>query len=237
MAELIRVAILEDHPAIVDAYQSYVQHEPDIRVVATGAVGEDLPALLIDHSPIHVLILDIEVPTSSTNRSPYPILYYIPQLRERYPDMNILVISMHEERALIKATIDAGASGFVLKDDRETLARFPAVVRLVAGGGIYFSRAAHEVLRGLSPTDIQLSPRQLEVLALCAAHPDMTTAELADMLGVADTTVRNILSTLYLRLGVRGRMAAVAKAKDLELLAEAKPYPFPTLPPKPDVAP
>jgi DNA-binding NarL/FixJ family response regulator len=237
MAEVIRVAILEDHPAIVDAYKSYVQHEPDIRVVATGAVGEDLPALLADNAPVHLLILDIEVPTSHTNRNPYPILYYIPQLHERYPALNILVISMHEERALIKATIDAGASGFVLKDDRETLTKFPSVVRLVAGGGVYFSRAAHDTLRQPSATEVQLSPRQLEVLALCAAHPDKTTAELAGVLGIADATVRNILSTLYLRLGVRGRTAAVAKAKDLALLAEAKPYAFPAFPPKPDVTP
>ena len=74
MAEIIRVAILDDHPAIVDAYQNYVQHESDIRVVATGAAGEDLPVLLTEHSPIHVLILDVEVPTSRTNRSLYPML-------------------------------------------------------------------------------------------------------------------------------------------------------------------
>ena len=64
---------------------------------------------------------------------------------------------MHEERALIKATIDAGASVVVLKDDRETLAKFPSVVRLVAGGGIYYSRAAHEVLRIPSLTEVQLA--------------------------------------------------------------------------------
>jgi LuxR family maltose regulon positive regulatory protein len=73
-----------------------------------------------------------------------------------------------------------------------------------------------------------LSPRQLEVLSLCAAYPEKTTAELAEILAVADATVRNTLSVLYMRLGVRGRTAALAKAREMGLIADIRPaYPFP----------
>jgi DNA-binding NarL/FixJ family response regulator len=226
LAEPIRVAILEDHPAMVEGYQSYLRDEPDIQVVATAAFGEELPTLLATYQPIHLLLLDIWVPTSPTNRSPYPIVYLMPQLLQRYPKLNILVISLHKEGALIKAVMDAGASGFVLKDDRDTLQKFPSVLRTVAGGGIYFSREAHQILTHHPTSGPQLSPRQAEVLSLCAAYPEKTTAELAHVLGISDTTVRNTLSLLYLRLGVRGRTAAIAKARELGLLAETTAYPL-----------
>ena len=227
MSGPIRVAILEDHPAIADGYRYYLQGESDIQLVATIEVGEDLSKLLVTQSPIHVLILDVGVPTSHTNSSPYPILFLMPQLLQNHPGLNILVISMHKDNALIKALIDAGASGYVFKDDRETLQKFSSVIRMIASGGIYFSREAHKiVMRQASQSQI-LSPRQLEVLSLCAAYPEKTTAELADLLAVADATVRNTLSMLYMRLGVRGRTAALAKARELGLVADIRPvYPM-----------
>ena len=227
MADIIRVAILEDHPAMVEGYKSYLREQPDIQVVATAAFGEELQSLLETHEPIQLLLLDIQVPTSETNSSPYPILYLIPELLQRYPGLHVLIISMHKKNALIKAVMEAGASGFVLKDDRETLSKFPAVVRLVAGGGIYFSREAHQLYTNQPPDALKLSPRQTEVLSLCAAYPEKSTAELAKELNIADTTVRNTLSVIYLRLGVRGRTAAVAKAKELGLVSEAEPFPSP----------
>ncbi len=223
MSQAIRVAILEDHPAIVDGYRYRLQDEPGIQLVATIDVGEDLPKLLETQAPIHVLILDVGVPTSRSNSSPYPILYLLPILLQKYPDLAILVISMHKEHAMIKGLIDAGASGYVFKDDRETLEKFGSVIRSVATGGMYFSREAHKIVMRQASQAHMLSPRQMEVLSLCAAYPEKNTAELADMLAVAHATVRNTLSVLYGRLGVRGRTAALAKARELGIIADVHP--------------
>jgi DNA-binding NarL/FixJ family response regulator len=190
-------------------------------------VGEDLLNMLEEQDPIHVLILDVNVPTSRTNSSPYPILYLLPVLLQRHPNLNILVISMHKENVLIKALIDAGASGYVFKDDREALQQFCLVIRTIASGNVYFSREAHKIIMRKSSASQPLSPRQMEVLSLCAAYPEKTTAELASMLAVADATVRNTLSVLYMRLGVRGRTAALFKARELGILTDMHPvYPL-----------
>lgn len=163
MAETIRVVILEDHPSIVDGYQFRLGRAKDIKIVAALSFGEELESALIARKPVHLLILDINVPTSSTNSNPYPILQLMPKLLDIYPDLQILVISMHKQRALIKAVVQAGASGYILKDDRETIENLGSVVRMVARGGIHFSKEAHQqILR--QPTDtLPLTPRQYGV--------------------------------------------------------------------------
>jgi DNA-binding CsgD family transcriptional regulator len=63
----------------------------------------------------------------------------------------------------------------------------------------------------------KLTPRQFEVLSLCAAYPNGTSAELAGRLGVSSSTFRNVLSSAYLRLGVRTRNAAIAQLQTQEV--------------------
>ena len=219
MSDKIRVAILENHQGIIDGYQFRLGTSPDIEIVATAAYGEALEPMLA-HSPADVLLLDVHVPTSRDNLNPYPILHLIPRLLETYPSLVILVISMHNQRKLIEAVMAAGASGFVLKDDQATIRDLASVIRSVAGGGIHLSQSAYQQLtKGRDPYgDQALTARQTEVLSLCAAYPDASTAELASRLFIANSTVRNLLSEVYLKLNVRTRSAAIAKAHQIGLL-------------------
>ncbi|GAB4579472.1 MAG: response regulator transcription factor [Anaerolineales bacterium] len=215
--EIIRVAILDDHQSIIDGYVYRLSREPGLEVVATALFGDQLDAILAS-GPVDVLLLDVNVPASKENLNPYPLLHLLPKLIQQYPKLNILIISMMSQPALIKAVIEAGASGFILKDDQETIRELGSVVRSVAKGGIHLSRKAHQDLYRRLPMEKTIAPRQQEVLSLCAAFPDMTTAEIADKLGVANSTVRNLLSNVYLRLNVRSRAAAIAEAQRLGLL-------------------
>ena len=174
-----------------------------------------------------MLLLDINVPTSAENPNPYPILHNIPDLLEKYPDLHILVISMYADRGLIRVVMEAGASGYVLKDDRAMLQNLGNVVQSIANGGIYFSQKAHQLMltQKTTPTGKRLSTRQLEALSLCAAYPDATTSQLAEKMSVANSTVRNTLSDAYIRLGVHNRAGAIAKAQQLGLITPDPPVP------------
>jgi DNA-binding NarL/FixJ family response regulator len=127
---------------------------------------------------------------------------------------------MHNQRKLIEAVMAAGANGYVLKDDQNTIRNLASVIRTVAGGGIHLSQSAYQQLIKGQPDsrDQTLTPRQLEVLSLCGAYPDASTAELAASLFIANSTVRNLLSGVYLKLNVRTRSAAIAKARQVGLL-------------------
>ena len=220
MAHKIRITILEDHQSIVDGYLYRLKGSPRIEVVATIAFAEALEATLAEF-PTDVLLLDVGVPTSPDNPNPYPIVHTIPQLLDMYPGLNILVISMHTERRLIQAVMGSGASGYILKDDQTMIRDLGNVIISVASGEIVLSHTALDALHlhDGSTTDPFLSPRQLEVLSLCAAYPDLSTAELAQKISTVNSTVRNLLSSAYLRLGVHTRLAAVTKARQLGLIS------------------
>jgi len=216
MSSQIRIAILEDHQSIVDGYRYRLSADPGIWVVATGACWEEFEPLLASN-PADVLILDLNVPTSEENRAPFPVLHIIPYLLQQYPQLRILVISMYQQPSLIEALLQAGISGYIFKDDGASIQQLAKVVGIIASGGIYFSQGAYRDLRRSLPRHY-ITPRQLEVLSLCAAYPNDTTDSIAQMLAVSGPTVRNLLSSAYLRLGVQTRAAAIATAYEMGII-------------------
>lgn len=223
-AEKVRVAILDDHQSIIDGYIYRFSTIPEIEVVGTATYGEELDQLLVKH-PVDVLLLDLSVRTSPENSNPFPILHVIPKLLQKYANLSILVISMFAEPGLMRLLIEAGASGYVLKDDQTAFRDLGNVVLSIAHGGIYFSKKAHNLYMQADSLENgeRLTPRQLEVISLCAAYPDASTADLAQKMSISNSTVRNLLSSLYLRLGVHSRMAAVEKAREIGLVTPRPP--------------
>ena len=215
MKETIRVLILDDHQGIVDGYRYRLSMVPNIEVVDTLSYGDQLD-LALRENPVDVLIMDVEVPASQNNPNSYPILHVIPKLLEQYPNILILVISVHSEPGLIRAVVDAGATGYILKGDSRRIQELGKWVFRLVNGELCFSERALEALVGRK--DGPFTARQLEALSLCAAYPNSKTAELARKMKIADSTLRNLLSTIYFKLDVQTRAAAIAKARQMGIL-------------------
>jgi two-component system nitrate/nitrite response regulator NarL len=224
MENKIRVTILDDHQSIVDGYVFRLSKIPQIEIVNTLAFGEQLEPALQERTT-DVLILDVHVPVSVENPNPHAILHIIPDLLQRYPDLHILVISMYNERSMIRAILESGSSGYILKDDHKSLQELGSIILSIANGGIYLSEKAYNIyMKNRSATaEEPLTGRQMEVLSLCAAYPDKSTFDIAQMMKVAHSTVRNLLSGVYLRLGVHNRAAAVAKAQQMGMITPVSP--------------
>lgn len=224
MPKKIRVTILDDHQTIVDGYHHRLDGSARVEIAATIRYGDELEGTLKKH-PTDVLLLDVGVPASAENPNPYPILHLIPALLQEYPDLAILVISMHADRNLIRAIMEAGASGYILKEDQDTLRELENVIVSVAGGGVHMSRQAKDALlrKGERNGEAILAKRQLEALSLSLSYPDSSTADLARMMSVSNSTVRNLLSKAYIKLGVHNRIAAVTKARQMGLISPEPP--------------
>lgn len=219
MENKIRVAILDDHPMTVEGYLAKLGRDPEIEITASMGFA-DLLEPVLQKSAVDVLILDVSVPTSAQNRNPYPILHVIPKLLEEHHNLNILVISMHNERGLIREVMSAGANGYILKDDPIANATLPDIVKSVAGGGVYLSEEAGAVYKKIlnGENGKQLSPRQLEALSLCAAFPGEKSIVLAKKMNISHQAFRTLLSGAYFKLGARTRADAIARARKMGLI-------------------
>ncbi|MEW5829485.1 MAG: response regulator transcription factor [Chloroflexota bacterium] len=220
----IRVAILDDHQSIIDGYIYRLEAEEGIQVVASGRYGMDLEAILVAQ-PVDVLLLDLSLPTSPENRNLFPVLLELPRIVAAYPGLKVIVISVFNQPSLIKALNGMGVNGYIFKDDDNSIKLLAQVVKLVAAGGVYFSPGIQQELAA-PPAETRLSPRQLEVLFLCMAYPDMGSSELARKLKISGSTFRNLLSGVYTRLGVRTRAAAIARARQLGIIPQNDNGPF-----------
>ena len=218
MSSPIRMGILDDHQSTVDGYLFRLINFQNITVAATASFGDEIDGMLRKND-LDLLLMDISVPTSRENSNPYPILHKIPKILQKYPEISIIVITMHNQRTLIEAVMEAGASGYILKDDRDSILRLGDIITSVASGGIYFSEKSYRLLNGnLEDGSPNLTPRQREVLSLIASQPNSTTASLAKILDIAPSTVRNLLSDAYIRMNVNNKTAAVVKARRLGLI-------------------
>jgi two-component system nitrate/nitrite response regulator NarL len=207
MVSPIKVAILEDHQSIIDGYHMRLDEASGIEVVGIANNGEELNTLLKEKLELDVL-----------NENPIPILHYVPRILADNPNLNILIVSMYTQPSLIKALSDVGVSGYIFKTDSDSIRRLPAIIKSVATGGRYFSDHADDTSKPDAASKQILTTRQLEILTYCASYPDLSTEQIALELGIASSSVRNMLSETYDRLNVHTKAAAITKARLLGLI-------------------
>ncbi|MBI3158350.1 MAG: response regulator transcription factor [Chloroflexi bacterium] len=224
MNAAITVAILDDHQIAVDGSLFRLSHSPNIRVVKTAAFWSEMDAFLQEED-VDVLILDVGVPSSAEDPTYYPIRNVVTDLLAAKPEMAILVISMYAQRPLIQAVMQAGASGYLLKDDVDAILNLASIVETIAGKDVYYSPKTLEVLRKKQGDDVKLTNSEQEVLFSLASHPNLTTSQLAKLRNIAPSTFRNHLSAAYVKLNVNNRVAAIERARQLGLLPKDMPPP------------
>lgn len=208
----VRLVVLNNRQIEIDGIRYRLSGERDIRVIGAARFGRRLASLL-EQEPADLLLADRAAPAESGDPAPYDVLAHLPDLRRISPTLKVVLIATEVSRAEMRESRHRGAHGYLLRDDHETWANLAQVVRLLASGGYFFS-GGHDCVGDMTKADPDgLTPRQLEILELLADHPDMTTYAVSLHLGVAHSTVRNLLSNAYLRLGVSTRAAAIARLR------------------------
>jgi DNA-binding NarL/FixJ family response regulator len=217
MPDQINVAILEDHQSNIDGYRYRISNDPEINIVAELLFSKNLMDVLAKHD-VNLLILDLSVPISQENRNIQPIHPLVAKIRKQFPDIAILVITIYNKRAMIKSLMKMGIGGYILKDDFDSIRNLANIIKIVARKGIFMSKRVRDRFLNGNANDMNLTRRELEVLSMCSSYPDESTAEIADRLNIAHSTVRNFLHKIYFKLEVHGRTAAILKARRIGLI-------------------
>jgi DNA-binding NarL/FixJ family response regulator len=200
-----RILLADDHAVVRRGLRLVLDAEPDLEVVAEVGNGAEAIDVAI-REDVHLAILDITMPRMTG-------LQATRELTRRKPELQILILSMHENEQFFFEALKAGASGYVLKRAADT--DLLDAIKAVERGEPFLTPEAQQVLikdvldRGESREE-ELTPREEEVVKLVAeAH---TNKEIAELLGLSEKTVENHRANAMHKLGMRDRVELVRYA-------------------------
>ncbi|MGY3127057.1 DNA-binding NarL/FixJ family response regulator [Agrococcus sp. UYP33] len=198
---MIRVVVADDHPVVRGGLVALLAEASGIEVVGEAADGAALVAVALERRP-DVVLTDLRMPGVGGAEATRRILAALPATR-------VLVLTTYESDADILAATEAGATGYLLKAS-PPLEIF-AAVRAVARGERAMAPSVARALAGRQrPAAAPLSAREQQVLALMKRGA--TNAAIGRQLFIGEATVKTHLQSIFAKLGVRDRTAAVAVA-------------------------
>ncbi|RHB49744.1 response regulator transcription factor [Exiguobacterium sp. AM39-5BH] len=216
-----RIAIVDDHELFREGLKRIFDLEDEFTVVAEGRTGTEAIRIAADHKP-EILILDINMPELNGIEA-------TKQLSVLSPETRVLILSIHDDESYITHALEAGASGFLLKEVAST--ELISAVRSVAKDGAYLHpkvttnvlkeyrrllqfKGEHAGRNVESRTDDPvyqlLSRREVEVLHLLAEG--RSNRDISDMLFISEKTVKNHVSSVLRKMEVNDRTQAVVDA-------------------------
>jgi DNA-binding NarL/FixJ family response regulator len=207
--QTIRVVLADDHAVVRKGIHDFLEEAGDIQVVAEATTGAEAVAVTLQQQP-DVTVLDIQMPEMSGVEAAR-------QIKAQAPEVQVLVLTAYDDDPYIFAMLQAGASGYVLKNaSSEELVR---AVRAVARGESALdptvTAKVMSQLAGGKPPGAQavvegLTQRELDVLRLAAKG--QTNRAIGRELGISDRTVQGHLANIFGKLGVSTRTEAVLLA-------------------------
>lgn len=184
MENTIRLLLVDDHELFLEGIVSLLSDESRIEIIGTAPNGKQALEL-IQANPPEVLMTDLSMPVMGG-------IELVKRVKSEFPEVKILVLTMHNDRPTISEILMAEAEGYVLKNtDRHELVQ---AIRKVADGGTYFCNEVTEVLlerlkddKKREDTGVSLTDREQEVLRLIAE--EKSNEEIADHLSISRRTV------------------------------------------------
>ena len=204
----VRVALVDDHPVVRAGMRALVDGQEDLTVVGEASDARSAEQLVAAVRP-DVVLMDLNLGTGPGGAEVTARLRALPD------PPRVLVLTTYDTEADILGAIDAGASGYLLKDaPPDELFR---AIRGTARGEVVLAPAvaARLVKRAASPGPV-LTEREVEILGLLATG--LSNRELAKRLFVSEATVKAHLSHIYAKLEVDTRAAAVARAIEQRII-------------------
>jgi DNA-binding NarL/FixJ family response regulator len=226
----IRLLLVDDHKIIINGIRAMLDGAEDVSVVDDAESGDEALAKLEAHPEINFVLLDIKMPNRNGIETARDI-------RDRFPTVLVLALTMYDEEEYISSMLQAGAKGYILKNTGKQ--ELLDALRKVVKGELYFSReVTATVMQRFMPgnnsttnganrngakshVNLQdLTRRELEILQLIAS--EMTNPEIAEKLFISPRTVHSHRRNLMQKLGVKNTAGLVRFALQNDILEVMK---------------
>jgi len=213
---LIRVCLVEDQTIVREGLRALLKLNPDIAVIAEAGDGDEAIEVIEREKP-DVVLLDLRMP----KRDGIGVLR---ALRDRGTLIPALILTTFDDDLMLFEAVRAGAKGWLLKD--VSLERLTSAIRTLAAGGTCIEPVITErIVRALDGSAVSfdsaelpepLTDREKTILRFLAGG--YSNREISELLKISDGTVKNHISSVLAKLGVRDRTRAVLKALDMGLI-------------------
>jgi len=208
----ITVIIVDDHKIVRDGIKALISEDSTIEIIGEASSGEEFWKLLQDDIP-HVVLMDINL-TDTTG------IELTQKAIESYPDLNILILSMHMSDEFITNSIEAGAKGYLPKTTSQQ--ELLDAIKKVSTGSEYYNTEVSEVLlksfirktknasKEKEEPQVQLTKRELEIIVLFAEG--LSNKEIADKLFISIRTVESHKNNIMQKLDLKSTVELVKYA-------------------------
>ncbi len=209
---MINIFIVDDHEIFRDGLRMLIESTDDMALIGEAESGEGVIEKLASLHP-DLILMDIHMPGENG-------IEITRRIKDQYPEMSVLMLTMFEDDKSVFAAMRAGASGYILKGIKHS--EMLQTLRVAAAGGAVFSpRIAGYILQSFSQLETsplketaelpKLSSREHDILVLIAAGDDNPT--ISEKLFLSPKTVRNYVSQVLKKLAVSDRIEAAEKAR------------------------
>lgn len=210
--ERISVALVDDDPSVRQRFKASIEKHPDLIWLGEAGSVREGKALALNTNP-RVLLVDLGLPDGSG-------IEIIQEVSQKQPTIEIMVVSMFGDEGHVINAIEAGASGYILKDT-DDLSLAEHIIQLCDGGSPMSPLIARHLLKRMQSSEtslkqimnseaVALTPRELELLKLLARG--YTYREVAEDLNVSSHTVNSHIKNLYRKLSVKSKNEAIYTA-------------------------
>lgn len=207
---MTRVLIADDHAIVRAGLRALLLEDAEFELVGEAAGGYEAIELVEKKQP-DVLVLDLSMPDLdgiSVTRS----------IKPRFPDLRILILTLHEDEALLKEAIKAGAAGYILKRAAES--ELLTAIKVILRGDLYVDPSMVRTLLSeprpspatQPPSEESLTPREIEILKLIVEG--YTNRQIGEHLNISIRTVEGHRANISNKLGLHSRLELVRYARE-----------------------
>jgi DNA-binding NarL/FixJ family response regulator len=208
MRNTLRIAVIDDHPLMLEGVVSVLKCEDDFEVVGVGDCANEAVRISSDNSP-DLMILDINMEGCGIQAAQ--------RIKSAHPSISLVFLTVSEEHMHVTAALETGACAYVLKGIGG--ADLVKTIRRVAAGETYItpafaarllansSQSTKKTQPQISPID-QLTAREKQILKEVAIG--RTNKEIARQFGLSEKTIKHYMTNILMKLGARNRVEAIA---------------------------
>lgn len=211
---MTRILIADDHAIVRAGLRALINAESGLELVGEAAGGYEAIDLVEKNSP-DVLVLDLSMPDLDG-------ISVTRKIKEKFQDLRILILTLHEDEALLKEAIKAGAAGYILKRAAET--ELILAIQTIQRGDLYVDPSMVKILLGEPPKIVPqpsisveaLTPREMEVLKMIVEG--YTNRQIGQELNISTRTVEGHRANISDKLGLHTRVELVRYARQHGLI-------------------